>query len=48
MESEELINQLNEVIKILERPLINSSDIKLALDKIKQIKYTEECINGIM
>ena len=48
MNSEQLIEELKKVISILERPLINSNDISLAIDNLKQIVYTEECINEIM
>ncbi len=48
MNSEQLIEELKKVISILERPLINSNDVSLAIDNLKQIVYTEECINGIM
>lgn len=48
MDSEKLIEELKKIISILERPLINSSDISLALDNLKQIVYVEECINGVM
>jgi len=48
MNSEQLIEELKKVISMLERPLINSNDISLAVDSLKQIIYTEECINGIM
>ena len=48
MNSEQLKKKQKKVISILERPLINSNDVSLAIDNLKQIVYTEECINGIM
>lgn len=48
MDSQQLIEDLKKVISILERPLINSTDISEAVNNLKQIIYIEECINGIV